>query len=189
MKSFLPTLTITLLSLAPLAGQAAEKSTIAPASCVDCKPSPTMTVAEFATTVATVDLLEIKLGQIAQSNAAWPSVKAFGAYMERSHTEINKDLEKAAAQSNVKIPTTLDAKHAAIAKKLGALKGEAFDQAYIPAMVEGHTKVLAMFKTFAANTTDPAFKKFATANTRVIADHLKRAEKIQAAMKKAGLLK
>lgn len=147
-----------------------------------------MTKGDFAATVATVDMLEIKLGQVAQTNASLPSVKKFGAYMVKSHTEINAALTKIAAEEKVAIPTTLDAKHAAILKKLSALKGAAFDKAYIPAMVDGHTKVLAMFKSFCACCTDPAFKKFAVKTTPIIADHLKAAQKVQAEMTKAGLL-
>src|SRR5471032_872125 len=109
-----------------------------------------MTVPQFAGTVATVDMLEIQLGQTAQTNASLPSVKKFGAYMVKSHTEINAMLTKVAASEKVALPTKLDPKHQAIATKLAGLKGAAFDSTYIPAMVGGHTKVLAMVKSFAA---------------------------------------
>ncbi|CAN5698198.1 DUF4142 domain-containing protein [soil metagenome] len=147
-----------------------------------------MTTTQFADTVATVDRLEIKLGQVAQINASFAPVKTFGAYMVKSHTGIAADLAKVAASEKITLPTKLDAKHAAILKKLSALKGAAFDKAYIPAMVEGHTKVLAMLKSFCSTCKDPAFCKFAKKTTPIIADHLKAAQKVQAEMSKAGLL-
>lgn len=147
-----------------------------------------MSPTKFADTVATVDMLEIKLGEVAQTNASLPSVKKFGAHMVESHTQIQAALAKIAAEEKIALPAKLDSKHQATLKKLSSLKGANFDKAYIPAMVEGHTKVLALFKSVSANCTNPALKKFAKKNTSVIADHLKMAEKVQAEMKKAGLL-
>jgi putative membrane protein len=156
--------------------------------CPDVKVTSSMTIQQFATTAGMVDLMEIKLGHVAQTNASLPSVKKFAAYMVKSHTEINAALAKVAEKEGVTIPTKLDAKHEAILKKLSALKGPAFDKAYIPAMVAGHTKVLAMIKAFESSCTNPAFKQFAKKTTPIIADHLKAAQKVQAEMTKAGLL-
>jgi putative membrane protein len=147
-----------------------------------------MTPTEFARTVATVDLTEIKLGQLSQTHAADGSVKKFGAYMVKSHSEINGWLTKLAAKDGFAIPTSLDKKSAAPVAKLAALNGADFDRAYIPAMVAGHTKVLAMVKSFRATCSDPEFKKFAAKIEPIIAKHLARAEKIETAMQKAGQL-
>jgi len=171
-----------LIALPAMARAAAQ-----PAACMECKAAP-MSVPDFAATVATVDMLEIKLGQIAQTNSTSKAVKGFGAYMIKSHTQINAALTKLAASEGVKIPTSLDPKHAAVAQKLSGLKGADFDKAYIPAMVAGHTKVLAMFKSFAGSCTDPGFKKFAEKFAPVIAKHLAAAEKVQAELQKQGVL-
>jgi putative membrane protein len=185
---------LTALTFLPLVSQAAKPA--APTSCCAkptscCADVPTdkcPTPAQFADTVATVNTLEIALGKVAQTNASLPSVKKFGLHMVESHTELQAGLVKLAAAEKITLPTKLDAKHQAILKKLSALKGPAFDKTYIPAMVEGHTKVLAMFKNVAASCTDPAVKAYAKKNTKVIADHLKMAKKVQAEMKKADLL-
>lgn len=186
MKIQLPLLLATLTFL-PLVSQAAKAD--APASCcANVSAAECQSPAKFAETVATVNRLEIALGEVAQTNASLPSVKKFGAHMIESHTKLQADLVKVAAAEKIALPAKLDAKHQAILKKLSALKGPAFDKAYIPAMVEGHTKVLALFKTVAASCTNPAVKAYAKKNTKIIADHLKMAEKVQAEMKKAGLL-
>jgi putative membrane protein len=170
-----------------VAAQAASPS--APAACCDPKVDPSMTPAQFAQTIATVDMLEIKLGEISQLNASAPSVKKFGAYMVKSHTWINDKLVDVVAKEGIAIPTHLDPKHAAVATKLSGLKGASFDDAYIPAMVAGHTKVLAMVKAFAASTADPEMKKFATTITPIIAKHLERAQAVEAELKQSGELK
>ncbi len=175
----------TLLALSPVAAPAAAP---APASCCGQMPAGTMTCPAFAQKVAMVDLLEIQLGQVAQTNAALPSVKKFGAYMTASHTQINGWLTKVAAECNIPLPTQLDAPSQATLKKLSALKGSAFDKTYIPAMVAGHTQVLAMVKTFAATCPNPTMKAFAQKITPIIAKHLAAAQKVQAQMQKDGLL-
>lgn len=160
-----------------------------PTACCTMPPqADKMTPAQFAQTVATVDMLEIKLGEVAQTNANLPAVKSFGAYMVKSHTAIGRSLSKVAAAENIALPTALDKKHQAILNKLSALKGTAFDKAYIPAMVEGHTKVLAMFQSFDQCCKDPEFKKFADKTTPIIAAHLKNAKKVQMDLQKLGVL-
>ncbi len=183
MKNLASAVLLSALTLSASAHAAVPKT-----CCPGVTVAPAMPVEKFASTVAMVDMLEIKLGGVAQTNAGLASIKKFGAYMAKSHTAINQELTKLAAEKHIAIPTALDAQHAAILKQLSSLKGEAFDKAYIPAMVTGHTQVLAMFKAFEASCTDPGFKNFAAKNTKVIANHLKQATKIQAEMKAKGLL-
>lgn len=170
---------------APAAGCSTQK--VAPC-CAVPKTTCGMTPAKFAQTVAMVDLTEIKLGEVSQTNSTNPAVKKFGAYMVKSHTEINNQLRKLVAGTGIAIPVALNQKSSATVAKLSALKGTAFDQTYIPAMVAGHTKVLAMVRSFAASCSDPAFKKFADKLAPVIAKHLASAEKVQASLQKTGEL-
>ncbi len=179
-------LPITLLTFSPLLATAA--TTPAPASCCGQMPSGTMTCPAFAQKIAMVGMLEIQLGQVAQSNAALPATKKFGAYMVASHTEIGGWLAKTAAECHIPLPTKLDAPSQATLKKLSALKGPAFDKTYIPAMVAGHTQVLALVKSFASTCPNPQMKKFAEKITPIIANHLKAAQKVQAQLQKDGIL-
>jgi len=145
-----------------------------------------MAPAAFAGTVAQVDLLEIQLGEVTQTNTTTPEVKNFGAYMLKSHSEINKMLGEVAARQGLVLPSTLNADGQATLEKLSALKGRVFDTTYIPAMVAGHTEVLAMLKNYAATSTDPALKAFAEKITPIIAVHLEHAKAAEADLKKAG---
>ncbi|MEO6847817.1 MAG: DUF4142 domain-containing protein [Chthoniobacterales bacterium] len=151
------------------------------ASC--CSAPTTMTPTQFAQTVATIDMLEIKLGQVAQTNSNSAAVKKFGQRMIIDHTNINKNLTSVTASQHITIPTKLDAKHQAIVKKLSGLKGSAFNNAYIPAMVTGHTQALAMFKNQSTTCANAALKKFARQTTPIIALHLKLAKAVHAGLK------
>lgn len=166
--------------------QAAGKPAAEPC-CGQC-PTEGMTCAAFAQKIAMVDMLEIKLGKVAEVNSPSLDVQKFGAYMVESHTEINEWLTKVAAECSITIPTTLDAPSKATLKKLSALRGEAFDQAYIPAMVAGHTQVLAMVKSFAKTCPKGPLKAFAKKITPIIAKHLKDAKKVEDRLQKKGKL-
>lgn len=187
-KFFLHLLSLGALSTSALvaADGVCCKSKAAPTSCCDVKADANMTVGAFAKTAATVDMLEIQLGQVARQNSSNPAVQKFGKYMIKSHTAINKNLTAVAAKQGIPLPTKLDPKHQAIVTKLSALKGAGFDHAYIPAMVAGHTKVLAMVQAVAAECQDPAMKKFAQKTAPIIAKHLACAKKVWAEMQKAG---
>jgi putative membrane protein len=169
------------LGLLPVSGLLAA-APAAKTSCCNAPADPKMSVGAFACTVATIDMLEIQLGKVAQSNSCNPAVKKFGSYMIKSHTAINKDLTAVAAKQGIPLPTKLDPKHQAIVTKLSALKGPCFDKTYIPAMVAGHTKALAMFQAVSAGCTDPAMKKFAQRTTPIIAKHLCCAKKVWAGL-------
>jgi putative membrane protein len=63
-------------------------------------------------------------------------------------------------------------------KKLEALSGEAFDKAYIKAMVQDHSKDLAEFINEAKTTGYPAFKNAVEQGEQVVRGHLEMANQI-----------
>lgn len=147
-----------------------------------------MTYGKFVATLNQVGLLEIALGKVSQKNSSNKDVKEFGAYMTKSHTQIGKMLKSAAAKQKIPVTKTLNGSNTATLKKLSALTGTAFDTTYIPAMVDGHTEVLAMLKKFSATTSDPVLKKFAQKITPIIAMHLHHAKMVLSDLKKDGEL-
>jgi putative membrane protein len=65
---------------------------------------------------------------------------------------------------------------------LGARSGTQYEQAYIDAMVKGHTEVLAMLDgSLIPAATDAAVKAHFTATRAAVAKHLEEARKLQAA--------
>jgi putative membrane protein len=145
----------------------------------DQPPSP----AAFVKIVANTDLLEIQLGKVAQKNSTNSAVKMFGNCMIEGHTKINQDLSTVAASQGIPIPTALNVKGRAVVAKLSSLQGAAFDEAYIPAMVTGHTGAVTLFKAESAECSNAAVKAFAQRTTPIIEDHLAMAKKVQAALK------
>ena len=165
--------------LLPFALLAAVSLTSPKVHAADQPPSP----AAFAKIVANTDLLEIQLGKVAQKNSTNPGVKMFGKCMIEGHTKIKQDLSSVAASQGIPIPTALGAKGEAVVAKLSALEGAAFDDAYIPAMVTGHTGAVALFKAESAGCSNAALKEFAQRTTPLIEDHLAMAKKVQEKLK------
>src|SRR4051812_28926361 len=81
-------------------------------------------------------MAEIQLGQVASQKAQSEDVKQFGQHMVDDHTKLNEQMKPIASQLGITPPTSLDNKHQAIATKLNGLSGEAFDKAYIKAMIK-----------------------------------------------------
>jgi putative membrane protein len=123
-------------------------------------------------------MAEVELGQLATQKASSPEVKQFGQRMVDDHSKAGDQLKQIASQEGVKLPNTLNAKHAATKSRLEKLSGEAFDRAYIQNMVAYHTKDVGAFKREARAGRDPELKNFASQTAPTIEDHLKQAQGI-----------
>ncbi len=121
---------------------------------------------------------EVQLGQLAQQKASSDDVKQFGQKMVEDHTRLGDQMKQVAHQIGVTPPSGLSAKDQALNTKLQALSGDAFDKAYIQAMVRDHKKDLWEFKHAAASAKAPSVKDAASQGEQVISEHLKMIEQI-----------
>ena len=128
---------------------------------------------DFMVAAAQINLTEMKLGEIAIQNGQREDVKDFGRRTVKDHTAINDDLKTLAAQKNVTLPETLDAKNQMMVDKLTALTGSDFDKAYITGMFKGHKKAVKAFKAESAATGDADIKSFADKSLPMLEEHLK----------------
>lgn len=110
-------------------------------------------------------------------------------YAEMLHTEHSQNLEadRQLAQDSGISPATTDKvtaqkeKGEAELDRLADLEGEAYADAYVDAMVTGHTEALAMIDDqLLPAATDPALQAHLTATRGHIANHLERGEALQA---------
>jgi predicted outer membrane protein len=112
-----------------------------------------VTDAQIAAIVVTANQVDIDAGKLAESSGSNAQIKAFGKQMVTDHTNLNKQATdlvtklKVTPQDN---PTAQSLKTggAENVKKLSALKGAAFDRAYIDHEIAYHQQVLdALAKT------------------------------------------
>lgn len=131
--------------------------------------------------MALANISEIEAGKIAQSKSSNDQVKSFAQQMIDDHTKALNDVQQLAQQKGVTLPTEPDARHKAMATKLQAMSGEAFDKAYMAqAGVADHKKVHSMLLADEKKAKDPDVKALATKMAPVVEQHLKSAQQVPA---------
>ncbi|MNY09353.1 hypothetical protein D3C86_1422660 [compost metagenome] len=134
--------------------------------------------AMFAKQVAVVNLAEVALGKLAQTNGGDQAIKDYGRKMEHDHTMANEKLTAIAMKKGMTLPKEPDAEHKAVYDRLSKLSGKAFDTAYKNEMVKGHEKAIKLFEKEIAMGQDADLKGFASETLPTLKEHLKLAEKL-----------
>lgn len=130
----------------------------------------------FAQKAAQGGMAEVKLGQLAVQNGASDQVKQFGQRMVDDHSKAGDELMGLAAQENLTLPMSLDAKDQTTVSRLQNLTGAAFDKAYLRQMVKDHQADIADFRKEAESGADPGLKSFATRTLPTLQEHLRMAQ-------------
>jgi putative membrane protein len=123
-------------------------------------------------------MAEIQLGQLAQQKASSDDVKQFGQKMVDDHTKLSDQMKPIASQLGVNPPTELSGKDKALQKKLEGLSGDAFDKAYMSAMVKDHQKDLNEFEQASTSAKSPQVQQAAQQGAQVIHEHLQLAQQV-----------
>jgi putative membrane protein len=147
--------------------------------CVKAQTPISMADTNFILAAAQGGMTEVKLGELASTNAMRDDIKAFGHMMVRDHTAINDDLKALAAQKGVTLPDSLDAMHQEMVDKMAALSGSGFDDAYIKGMIKAHKKDAKAFKAESAATQDADIKSFLDKSIPVVEAHLQHIKTMQ----------
>ncbi len=119
-----------------------------------------------------IDMAEVKIGKVAQTNAASDVVKKFGERMVTDHSKMNEALREVATNNGITLAESLDPAHQELLDQLSALKGAAFDQVYTKDMVAGHEKAIATFETEIKSGANPDVKVWAEKWVPTLREHL-----------------
>lgn len=117
------------------------------------------------------DNAEVKLGELAQSHAASPKVREFGATLERDHAKSRGIAMALAGKERVRAPAGLKPEAKAMYDKLEAMHGAEFDRAFVHHMVQDHRKDIAKFEA-QAKSRDAVTARFAKATLPTLKQHL-----------------
>lgn len=148
------------------------------------------TDAQIASIVVTANQVDIDAGKYAERHAHSADVKAFARQMVTDHTGVNK--QAAALATKLKLtpqdnPTSQSLKQGGMdtQKKLDALKGAAFDKAYIDREVDYHAQVIdAIDKTLIPSAQNAELKELLVKYRPAFVGHLEHAKQIQAKLAK-----
>jgi putative membrane protein len=126
------------------------------------------------------NLAEIEWGKLADTKSRNDQVKTFARQMIDDHTRALTDITQFATARSAPLPTAVDAAGKAVAGKLAALSGDAFDQAYMKeAGVAAHKKMHALLAASHRKARDPELKALALRLQPTVEQHLKAAQQMK----------
>jgi putative membrane protein len=128
-------------------------------------------------------MTEVKLGEIAQQNAASKRVKEFGSMMVHDHSATNEKVKALAAQRNVTLPTSVSDESQRDIDDCSKKTGREFDKAYMSDMVKKHQATIDMFEDAADKSKDADVKTFINNTLPKVREHLDSAKAIQKQLK------
>jgi putative membrane protein len=135
--------------------------------------------ADFVVNAASGGMMEVQLGQIAQTNSTNQRVKAFGAMMVMDHSEGGVKLKDLASAKNITLPIVVSNRQQKVIEDLQKKKGGAFDRAYISSMVNDHKDDIKEFEKQAGKGTDAQIVAFANSNLEMLHRHLDSANSLR----------
>jgi putative membrane protein len=144
-----------------------NKSKLSKEMCKDSK---------FAVCAADGGMLEIKLAELAQTNASSASVKQFANTMITDHGKANQELKALAADKKISLPSKLSDKSQKTYDWFAKMKGEDFDKAYSKCMTRDHKMDICEFEKEAKKGKDPEMKKWAADKVPVLKGHYEMAK-------------
>jgi putative membrane protein len=139
--------------------------------------------AGFAADAAEGNMVEAKLGELAQTNASSDEVKKLGKTMYDDHTKANQQLTALAKKDNITIPTAISDKGQKTYDDLAKKTGKDFDKAFTSLMVSDHKKVIDAFQKEATSGSNPDLKTWANGKLPTLQGHLQMSEDAMANIK------
>ena len=124
-------------------------------------------------------MAEVQLGQLASEKAAEQPVKDFGQRMVKDHSQANDRLKNIAQRKGVTLPDSVSPKDKALYDRLSRLSGDAFDRAYMKAMVKDHDEDVAEFRKESKVARDTDVRSFASTTLPTLEDHLRIAKETE----------
>jgi putative membrane protein len=166
-------LTISVLSFALLGGVARAQSNNAADQ-------------QFVLRAHSINRGEIELGRMAEQKGTTPEVRSFGERMVKDHTAGLRELEAAAGEAGVPVPSGLLAPQAQLEHQLTGLSGRQFDDSYIQHMVAGHNAAIAAFHEELDNGRSLPLRSYAERMLPLLESHEQGASQAEQQMRQQG---
>jgi putative membrane protein len=131
---------------------------------------------EFLMEAAQMQLMEIRLGRLAQQKGTSDHVKALGKMMETDHTQNLKELEALAQSKSVTISTMESDDSNDAYEKLNGKTGNDFGKEYSAMMVKHHEDAIDKFEDIASDSEDQQIKTWANSKLAGLKTHLQHAK-------------
>jgi len=126
----------------------------------------------FVREASSSNLMEIRLGQLAQSKASNQAVKQFAQRMVADHNNLQNQLTSVAAAGGQSFTPTMDSRHQNQINRLQSLSGAEFDRDYMNLMIRAHQRDVNNFQTQSQSANSSQVRTLATNSLPVMQQHL-----------------
>jgi putative membrane protein len=156
-----------------------------PAFAQSTKPAAPHTVDlhKYVEDAAGADMFEVKASQLALQRSQDPAIREFAQQMVAEHTDSANKLKMELEKAKVEVvpPKTLAPEKQAMLDRLMNVGIQDFNKMYMSMQIAGHEEALKVHSEFASSGADN-FQKFAGTMTTHVKDHLRKAQRIDAAL-------
>jgi putative membrane protein len=151
--------------------------------------APDSVASPFMTRAAEGGLREVALGKLAEQKAHLQRIKDFAQMIVYDHSHANGGLRSVAAGADITLPVSVGAAGSGERDRLSAMKGFAFDRAYMQMMVADHEKDIAEYRAAASKTKSGPLSQWIRASIPMLEKHLDSARAIEGYLKSHPRLK
>jgi putative membrane protein len=135
--------------------------------------------ADFAVKAAEDGMLEVRVAQIAATNASSSEVKNFAKSIIADHNKVNEELRSLATSKNISLPASLGDRCQRKYDKIASKSGREFDKDFADLMVKDHKDLVDSYKKEAEKGNDADIKSFASRNISRLEHHLAMAQDLE----------
>jgi putative membrane protein len=128
------------------------------------------------------NIAEVALGKVAIERATTETVRELARKLTSDHQQVMELNRALSTKLGLPVPDQPSAEQQATGEKVKAQTGKAFDEAYVAAQVEGHTKSVSKAQQEISSGSHPEVKAFATDYLPKAQMHLQHAQSAQAAL-------
>jgi putative membrane protein len=137
---------------------------------------------QFLDFASEVNISEIQAGLLAEQRAQSDAVKAFGRLMAFDHSELESQLDAAAALDHVQVPDKPSSTTQQQMEQLKSMSEGQFDRAYMSHMVQGHENVVNRFEAELSSAHNPLVLAVTSSALPILQQHLALAKAVQASL-------
>jgi putative membrane protein len=134
---------------------------------------------KFIEDAAEGGMMEVQVGQLAESKATDPGVKNFGETLVKDHTKANNELVQLANSKHVDLPAGPSHGERRDIEKMGKLSGKDFDKKFVAMGVKDHEKDIKKFEKASGKVKDPELKAWIDKTLPTLREHLAMAQKLE----------
>ena len=132
----------------------------------------------FLQTAASANLMEIQLGQLAQTKGSNNAVKQFGKRMVTDHTRLEQQVSSLTSRNGVSLNPSLNSEAQSNVSQLQNLSGDQFDKAYMSMMIQGHQKDVIDFQSQSQSANSSQVRQLASNALPTLRQHLTLAQQV-----------